>query len=100
MVDHDPSDYTVAASGGDITGAALGANLDNGNVTILSSQGTATPNANNGDININDSVSWTASNVLTLSAVRDININSSITASGNTAGLILSYGAAEAETIT
>ncbi len=82
----DPNDYTIAASGGDIRGATLSSNLANGNVSILSSQGTR---AGNGDIFVNDSISWSANTRLTLSAYRNIEINSNITATGNTAGLTL-----------
>lgn len=79
----DPVDFTVAASGGDITGATLSANLANGNVTILSNQGAV---GTNGDININDVVSWSA-NTLTLDAYRDINVNAVMNATG-TAGFV------------
>ena len=79
----DPNDFTVAASGGDISGAQLSANLANGNVRILSSQGTA---GSNGDINVNDAVSWNT-NTLTLDAFRDINVNAVMRASG-TAGFV------------
>ncbi|WP_281647223.1 filamentous hemagglutinin N-terminal domain-containing protein [Parendozoicomonas sp. Alg238-R29] len=74
----DPQDYTIAASGGDITGATLSTNLASGNITILSSSGST---AGNGDIHVNDAVSWSANN-LTLTADRDININAVMTASG------------------
>ncbi|NJS13411.1 MAG: hypothetical protein HC788_00995 [Sphingopyxis sp.] len=79
----DPVDFTVAATGGDITGANLTRNLANGNVTILSSQGAV---GTNGDININDAVSWNA-NTLTLDAFRDINVNAVMNATG-TAGFV------------
>ena len=82
----DPNDYTIAASGGDISGATLSSNLGSGNVTILSSDGAT---AGNGDIFVNDAVSWSASNTLTLSAYRNVAVNADITASGNTAGLVL-----------
>ena len=36
----DPVDFTIAATGGDITGAALSTSLSGGNVQILSSAGT------------------------------------------------------------
>jgi filamentous hemagglutinin family protein len=74
----DPQDYTIAASGGDITGSQLSANLNSNNVTILSSSGGT---LGNGDINVNDNVIWSA-NTLTLTAARDININAAMTASG------------------
>jgi filamentous hemagglutinin family protein len=78
----DPSDFTIAASGGNITGAALSNSLNNatsGGVTIFSSSGTA---GGSGDINVNDTVSWSA-NTLTLTAARDININAVMTATGS-----------------
>lgn len=71
----DPNDYTIAATGGDITGATLGANLNTGAVTILSSSGGS---GSNGAINVNDPVTWTSSNALTLTAVGAINLNSSL----------------------
>jgi trimeric autotransporter adhesin len=83
----DPVNFTVAASGGDITGAALGANLGAGNVVIQSSSGAA---GTAGDVNVNDVVSWSA-NQLTLNAQNNININANLNASG-TGKLALEYG--------
>ena len=85
----DPADFTIAASGGDISGATLSANLGLGDVTILSSSGAA---AGSGDINVNDAVSWNA-NLLTLTAARDINIRAVMTASG-TSALAMNTGTA------
>ncbi|MDP1611297.1 MAG: MBG domain-containing protein [Sulfuritalea sp.] len=86
----DPNDYTIAASGGNITGAALSSNLGSTSVTIsTATQGTA---GGNGDIFVNDAVSWSANNTLTLSAERYIEVNANITATGNTAGLVLTPG--------
>lgn len=86
----DPNDYTIAASGGDITGAQLGTNLASTNVTIQSVDGAT---SGNGDIFVNDEVTWTSGNTLTLSAIRNIEINSSIDASGGSGGkLVLEYG--------
>jgi filamentous hemagglutinin family protein len=86
----DPSDFTIAASGGDMTGAQLTASLGLGNVTILSGAGAA---GVDGDIHVNDPVSWSA-NLLTLDAARNIDINSTLRASGSGA-LALRYGQAE-----
>ena len=55
----DPNDFTVAASGGDMTGAAVGTALAGGNFTIQSTQGAT---SGNGDIHVNDAVSWSANN--------------------------------------
>jgi len=85
----DPTDFTIAASGGDITGAALSAQLATTNVTIASTAGATT---GSGDLFVNDAVSWTASTILTLTAVRNIAFNADITATGTTSGLVLTYG--------
>ena len=83
----DPADYTIAATGGDITGAQLSANLTNNNVIIMSSSGAA---GINGDIIVADTVNWSA-NKLTLNAQRNININTPMNGAG-TASLSLLYG--------
>ena len=80
----DPTDFTVAASGGDQTGAALTTALaNNANVIIQSSGGAS---GTSGDININDVVNWSA-NTLTIDAYRNINVNAVLNATG-TAGFI------------
>ncbi|MBV5329459.1 MAG: filamentous hemagglutinin N-terminal domain-containing protein [Chlorobium sp.] len=94
----DPYDFTVAASGGDITGATLSSALDSNNVTIqtltssVNCVGAAcgSGESGNGDIFVNDSVSW-SSNLLTLSAWRNIEVNSALNGSGS-AELALEYG--------
>ncbi len=78
----DPVDFTIAATGGDMTGAALTLALDpttGSNVSISA-----------GDANVNDVVSWSA-NKLTLNAYNNININAVMNGSG-TASLALLYG--------
>jgi filamentous hemagglutinin family protein len=73
----DPDGYTIAASGGDTTGAALSARLaSNGTVIIASTDGQGT----DGNINVNDAVSWSTDSTLTLNATNKINIKSDITA--------------------
>lgn len=84
----DPTDYTIG-QGGDMTGATLSAQLENNDVKIESVKGTT---EGNGDIHVNDAISWSSDNSLTLDAVRDININNAITISGANAGLMLKYG--------
>lgn len=76
----DPTDFTIAASGGDMTGVALSGSLASSDVVIQS---------NGGDINVNTIVSWGA-NSLTLRADNDINVNATLNGSG-TAGLALEY---------
>lgn len=68
----DPQDYTIAASGGDITGTQLGSLLNSNNIIILSTQGMT---AGVGDINVNTGVNWNSSNTLTLQAIRNVNFN-------------------------
>ena len=74
----DPLDYTVAAAGGNITGAALATNLGLGNIVIANPGGVG-----NGDIFVNDGVSWASANSLTLNASRNINVNAAISNTGN-----------------
>lgn len=85
----DPADFTIAAAGGDMTGAALSAALGGGNVTILSDSGAS---GVNGDIFVNDWVSWAANTTLTLTAQRNIDIHRDMTATGAGSGLTLNAG--------
>lgn len=91
----DPQDFIIGA-GGNISGATLSAMLVNNSVIITTDPGpdtavagtppvttlnTATPG--NGDIFVNEAVSWVAAGApttLTLNATRDVNINAAITA--------------------
>lgn len=85
----DPTDYTIAATGGDQTGAFFTKALKSTSVQIQSiSGGTGTL----GDINVNDTISWSA-NQLKLTAQNNININQPLRGSG-TASLALEYGQA------
>lgn len=73
----DPQDFIIGA-GGNISGATLSAQLVNNNVNI-----TTMPGAGNGDIFVNDAITWTAAGApttLTLTAHRDTNINAAVTA--------------------
>lgn len=97
----DPYDFTIAAANGDITGTALGAALASSNVTIqtldmsVSCTGatcTGTGNASgNGDIFVNDSVTWSSDKKLTLSAWRNVHINAPINVNGAGGGLALEF---------
>jgi filamentous hemagglutinin family protein len=86
----DPNDFTVAASGGNMTGAAVAAALLSNNFEIKTAT-MGTPGGN-GDIFVNDAIAWSTNNTLTLTAERDVNINQAITASGASAGLALNAG--------
>jgi filamentous hemagglutinin family protein len=83
----DPTDFTIAASGGDITGTTLSNNLASADIEIQSTNGAS---GTKGDINVNDTVSWDSNKKLTLNAQNNININKSITAT--TGKLALYYG--------
>ncbi len=85
----DPTDLTIADSGGDISGTTLSANLEGGNVSLSSADGATD---GNGDIFVNADISWSAPTTLTLQAVRDIQINKPVSASGSGAGVTLTYG--------
>ncbi|ARN79843.1 filamentous hemagglutinin N-terminal domain-containing protein [Methylocystis bryophila] len=84
----DPDGFTIASSGGDITGVALSSQLDSTNVSILSTSGSGT----DGNINVNAPVSWSADTTLALNATNNINVNAPITATGAGAGLTLNSG--------
>lgn len=88
----DPTDYTVAASGGDITGQAVSNALQNNNLTLKSTNGKAD---GKGDVIINDTINWNK-NTLILNAQNDIHINKTINGSGS-AKLALQYGQANAD---
>ena len=75
-----------------MTGAFLSNSLLSTSVNIDSINGTV--GGVNGDVNVNDTVNWSA-NLLTLSAARNININANLNGSG-TAQLALHYGRASA----
>ena len=75
----DPANFTIAASGGDRTGAEIAQDLVSNNIIILSSMGATD---GDGDINVNDAIAWTSGNSLTLSAYHSVNINNTIAGNG------------------
>ncbi|AZL54674.1 filamentous hemagglutinin N-terminal domain-containing protein [Aliarcobacter skirrowii] len=87
----DPKDFTIAASGGDMTGATLSSNLEDADIEIQSVSGSVKTDGN-GDINVNDTISWSSDKKLTLNAQNDIFINKEITASHANGKLELKYG--------
>jgi len=82
----DPVDFTIAVTGGDMTGAAVSSALTGGNLLIYSTSGSS---GIRGDVNVNDVVNWSA-NKLTLNAQHSININANMNGTG-TAKLELDY---------
>ena len=83
----DPKDFTVAKTGGDMTGETLSRGLAKSNATMHSTSGQK---EGKGNINIFDEVNWDKTK-LTLDAQNDINIFSNMNGSG-TAKLELKYG--------
>ena len=79
----DPSDITVAATGGSMTGANLSSQLASTNVQLQTSAGSG----GSGDITIADTVAWHSGNQLTLTADRDITISAALDA-GATGSLV------------
>jgi filamentous hemagglutinin family protein len=93
----DPEDFTIGSgANNNISGPTLSALLVTNSVVITTAPGPDatvpgtppvtslnTATNGNGDINVNDAVSWTAApstTTLTLNAVRDVNINRAVTA--------------------
>ncbi|CAN7228749.1 two-partner secretion domain-containing protein [Polaromonas sp. LjRoot131] len=90
----DPTDFSIAAGSGALTGSGIGAatlanNLNLGNVALATNNAGGT---DNGDIHVNAAVTWNAGTTLTLSAWRNININASITSQHANGKLALEYG--------
>ncbi len=83
----DPVDFTIAASGGDMTGAAVTKALKTNDLEVMSTQGLT---GTQGNVNVNDTVVWSA-NTLTLTAQNNVNINKEMFGSG-TARLAVNYG--------
>jgi len=86
----DPADFTIAVSGGDISGAALSGILSGTNVVITSDGFVVPPNQNPpvnqdgfGDILVNDSIAWTSASSLTLAARRHVTIDASMAGGGD-----------------
>jgi filamentous hemagglutinin family protein len=79
----DPADYTIAATdplngSSYMSNTTLATSLVSSNVTIQ----TLATGTGNGDIFVNDAVSWSSANSLTLNAIRDVNINAAISNTG------------------
>jgi len=75
-------DILIGAKGA-FTGLSVGSNLAIRNLSLNSYQGS---------VSVNDAVSWTSDERLTLTAATNININNAIAATGAHAGLTLAYG--------
>jgi filamentous hemagglutinin family protein len=79
----DPQDFLISATGRNISGATLSAQLVTNSVVISTIPLPGDNTTGNGDILVNDAVAWTASGTpttLTMNAFRDVNIDAAITA--------------------
>ncbi|HET7330747.1 YDG domain-containing protein [Dyella sp.] len=85
----DPTDFTIAASGGDITATNLQSQLANGNVTFTSANGAG---GTSGNVNVNQAVTWSANTTLTLTASNNVNLNAAITNTGASGKTVLNAG--------
>ncbi|MEA3066258.1 MAG: hypothetical protein QOJ27_2719, partial [Sphingomonadales bacterium] len=79
----DPQDFTISASGGNISGDTLSKQLVTNSVVISTLVGPGAALPGDGNINVDDAIEWKASGTattLTLNAAGDVNINAPITA--------------------
>ena len=99
----DPLNFVIAPTGGNITGQQLSGNLARNSVQIYTyvdgagctgaSCSYPITNGRDGDILVNDNLSWSSGTTLTLNSYRDIQINRTIdAASGRGGKLELYYG--------
>ncbi|PPQ37234.1 filamentous hemagglutinin family N-terminal domain-containing protein [Rhodoblastus acidophilus] len=86
----DPTDFTVAASGGDMSAATLNARLGSNNIVLSTTMGAT---GASGNFYVNDALSWSANTSLTLAAANNLYINKTITATGDKAALNLTAAA-------
>ncbi|NYE31176.1 filamentous hemagglutinin family protein, partial [Rhodanobacter sp. K2T2] len=85
----DPTDFTIASSGGDITATTLESQLASGNVAFTSASGAS---GTSGNVNVNQAVTWGANTTLTLTASNNVNLNAAITNTGAGGKTVLNAG--------
>ena len=85
----DPTDFTIAASGGDITATNLETQLASGNVALSSANGAG---GTSGNVNVNAAVTWNANTTLTLTASNNVVLNAAITNTGTSSKTVLNAG--------
>ena len=104
----DPTDiFIVKGNSGSFSGDPSTTNSSNVGADTLSTQLASTNvivetaadgGSGNGDIFVNDTITWSSGNTLTLNAIRNIEINSAIDASQGDGGkLVLEYGQGSAD---
>ncbi len=102
-------DVIVVASGSSTGGSWVGNTwvADIAGSTVSASEimshlavgATAISTSVSADVIINGAISWSANTPLTLTSARDIKVNANISATGNTAGLVLGYGTGRGYTL-
>jgi filamentous hemagglutinin family protein len=71
----DPQDFTIGSAPGDnVSGSALSTSLGTTDMVI-----TNAPGPGNGDIFVNDAITWNSATTLSLRGSRNVNINAAIT---------------------
>jgi filamentous hemagglutinin family protein len=94
----DPVDFKIAATGGNITGSALGSLLESNSITVIAGTGTASSTTlvgsagTNGDVFVNDAVTWGGATTFTMNASRNIYINKNVTATNASGKVALQFG--------
>ena len=81
-----PDTFTPTAVGATVSATEIVTRLNAGTPVIIHTSAAA---SGNGDIFLNNALSWSANSTLTFQANRNITINANISAIGNTAGLVL-----------
>ncbi|SFX49705.1 MBG domain-containing protein [Azotobacter vinelandii] len=89
--DSNVSSFTASGDDSVLDASTLETALSTANVTVS----TGTGGTQAGDITVASAVEWSADTVLTLQAAGNIDVDADITATGDSAGLVLSYGSGQ-----
>lgn len=84
-----PDVWTPTRNGSTVSAAEIRNRLEAGTSVVVT---TAGGGSGNGDITLQDGISWNSDAVLTLTAYRNVAINCNIRAGGNSAGLTITPG--------
>ncbi|RBP18354.1 filamentous hemagglutinin family protein [Roseiarcus fermentans] len=79
--------WTSTGAGGAVLNTDIDAALNGGTNVVL--QTSATPGAGLGNLNVYSPIAWTTNTTLTLTASNDVNVYANITATGDTAGIVI-----------
>ncbi|SMH62922.1 beta strand repeat-containing protein [Azospirillum agricola] len=90
------SGFDAASDDSVLSVGTLTAALATANVTVSTGAG----GSQEGNITVADPVSWSANTTLTLQAAGRIAVNAAVTATGNSAGLVMEYGVGKDYSVT